>query len=138
MKVTMTMDRSEIYCRFVLEYPKEVEEARAAEEACIQQLITFDSVFITVFDSVLMIISKASPEKEDAILASTGVFHLMALLLSILPYFTSCDRCSHFTATICSFVISITTMMAIDRDNKCNWDETNRQIRKTNKNNINE
>ena len=39
MKVTMTMDRSEIYCRFVLEYPKEVEEARAAEEACIQQLL---------------------------------------------------------------------------------------------------
>ena len=66
--------------------------------SCIQQLITFDSVFITVFDSVLMIISKASPEKEDAILASTGVFHLMALLLSILPYFTSCDRCCHFTA----------------------------------------
>ena len=71
MKVTMTMDRSEIYCRFVLEYPKEVEEARAAEEACIQQLslylslilyvdhcilypttITFDLVFISVFDSV--------------------------------------------------------------------------------------
>ena len=98
MKVTMAMDRSEIYCRFVLEYPKEVEEARAAEEACIQQLIIFDRVFITVFDSVLMIISKASPEKEDAILASTGVFHLMALLLSILPYFTSCDRCCHFTA----------------------------------------
>ena len=60
---------------------------------------------------MLMIISKASPEKEDAILASTGVFHLMALLLSILPYFTTCDRCWHFTATICSFVISITTMM---------------------------
>ena len=52
MKVTMAMDRSEIYCRFVLEYPKEVEEARAAEEACIQQLIIFDRVFITVFDSV--------------------------------------------------------------------------------------
>ena len=51
-KATMTMDRSEIYCRFVLEYPKEVEEARAAEEACIQQLIIFDRVFITVFDSV--------------------------------------------------------------------------------------
>ena len=116
-KATMTMDRSEIYCRFVLEYPKEVEEARALEEACIQQLISFDSVFITVFDSVLMIISKASPEKEDAILASTGVFHLMALLLSILPYFTSCDRCSRFTATICSFVISMKTTMTIDRDN---------------------
>ena len=56
MEVTITMDRSEIYCRFVLEYPKEVEEARAAEEACIQQLITYDCVFVSVFDSVLMII----------------------------------------------------------------------------------
>ena len=50
MKVTMTMDRSEIYCRFVLEYPKEVEEARAAEEACIQQLSLYLSLILYADD----------------------------------------------------------------------------------------
>ena len=102
-----------------------------------KRLVSNNCLYICLWFCMLMIISKASPEKEDAILASTGVFHLMALLLSILPYFTTCDRCSHFTATICSFVISMTTTMTIDRDNKCNWDKTNRQTRNTTTNNNN-
>ena len=56
----------------MLEYPKEIEEQKA--EAC--------------------------PEREDAILASTGVLHLVAFLLSTLPYFSTCDRCHHSIVTL--------------------------------------